>query len=67
MPKFGHGPTVVSKKGAQTDTQTDRGTLQLYIVVVDTLLYIIIHNADPTDPVYVLIQNLTICVRLILY
>ena len=37
--KLGCGPTVVSKKGGyrhrpyrQTDTQTDKGTLQLYIV-----------------------------------
>ena len=31
--KFGCGPTVVSKKrGVQTDRQTDKGTLQLYIV-----------------------------------
>ena len=58
--KFGRGPTVVSKKGAQTG----RGTLQLYIV--DTLLYIIIHNADHTDPVYVLIQNISICVRCVI-
>ena len=31
--KFGCGLTVVSKKrGIQTDRQTDKGTLQLYIV-----------------------------------
>ena len=33
--KFGCGPTVVSKRGGggvQTDIQTDKGTLQLYIV-----------------------------------
>ena len=30
--KFGCGPTVVSKKGVGTDRQTDKGTLQLYIV-----------------------------------
>ena len=30
--KFGCGPTVVSKNGGGTDTQTDKGTLQLYIV-----------------------------------
>ena len=33
--KFSRGPTVVSKKGGvQTDRQTDKGTLQLYIVEV---------------------------------
>ena len=31
--KFGCDPMVVSKKtGVQTDRQTDKGTLQLYIV-----------------------------------
>ena len=30
--KFGCGPTVVSKRGGGTDRQTDKGTLQLYIV-----------------------------------
>ena len=32
--KFGCVPTVVSKRGGhrQTDRQTDKGTLQLYIV-----------------------------------
>ena len=30
--KFGCGPTVVSKKKGGTDRQTDKRTLQLYIV-----------------------------------
>ena len=30
--KFGCGPTVVSKKKGGTDRQTDKGTLQLYLV-----------------------------------
>ena len=30
--KFGRGPTVVSKSGVQTDRQTYKGTLQLYVV-----------------------------------
>ena len=37
--KFGCGPTVVSKKkGVQTDRQTDKGTLQLYIVDIRNFL-----------------------------
>ena len=45
--KFACGPTVVSEKGGvQTDRQTDKGTLQLYIVDV---LQIFAHNGTFKD------------------
>ena len=35
--KFGCGPTVVSKKKGGTDRQTDKRTLQLYIVDLEKI------------------------------